>query len=130
MFSKTKKGYRNASDKETKNMSSKICSSYFLKWFLVFLKYIKEHEVHFLFTLESWLITPILDFHFWLPYAKCQQRIIEENHGKCAAITNTDFPVGSLILYRQMLKIYCTRTSNMVLLQFSFGSNWHILHSF
>lgn len=109
-------------------VSSKVCFSHCLKCFLVFLKYIKyikyiKHKVYFLFTLESELITPILEFHFLLPYAKCQQRIIEENHGKCAAITNTDFPVGSLILYRQMLKIYCTRTSNMVLLQFSFGSN-------
>lgn len=51
---------------------------------------------------------PHLRFSLFLPYAKCQQRIIEEKHGECAAITNTDFPVGSLILYRQMLKIYCT----------------------
>lgn len=51
---------------------------------------------------------PHLRFSLFLPYAKCQQRIIEGKYGECAAITNTDFPMGSLILYRQMLKIYCT----------------------
>lgn len=67
-------------------------------------------RVHGAFSIYFGIIVnnPHLRFSLSLPYAKCQQRIIEENRGKSAAITNTDFPVGSLTLYRQMLKIYCT----------------------